>query len=136
MIFRQQIEQQAEQLRQQAREIEVMAKNFPADSLNLGRRLNLINARIEALYPDPEKLQEEFKLFERNLKSYMVDYGRTLSTLKTGESLYLSVAISGFRRSPLPDRVVYKINKDTIERFDRRNINREEAIGLIEKIEY
>ncbi|MFU8859381.1 MAG: hypothetical protein ACNA8K_03060 [Cyclonatronaceae bacterium] len=132
----QRIEQQAEQLRQQAREIEVMAKNFPGDSLNLDRQLNLINSRIEALYPDPEKLQEEFELFERNLKSYMVDYGRTLSTLKTGESLYLSVAISGFRRSALPGRVVYKINKDTIERFDRRNINRDQAIGLIEKIEY
>lgn len=132
----QRIEQQAEQLRQQAREIEVMAKNFPADSLNLDRQLNLINSRIEALYPDPEKLQEEFDLFERNLKSYMVDYGRTLSTLKSGESLYLSVAISGFRRSALPGRVVYKINKDTIQRFDQRNINRDQAIDLIEKIEY
>jgi hypothetical protein len=130
------IEQQAEQLRQQAREIEVMARNFPADSINFGRQLNLVNARIEALYPDPEKLQEEYALFERNLKSYMIDYGRTLSTLKSGESLFLSVAISGFRQSALPGRVIYKIDKAAIERFDRRNITREQAINQIEKIEY
>lgn len=130
------IEQQAEQLRQQAREIEVMARNFPADSINFGRQLNLVNARLEALYPDPEKLQEEFELFERNLKSYMIDYGRTLSTLKTGESMYVSVSISGLRRSSMPGRVIYKIDKDAIERFDRRNISREQAINLIEKIEY
>jgi hypothetical protein len=130
------IEQQAEQLRQQAREIEVMARNFPADSINFGRQMNLVNARLEALYPDPEKLQEEFELFERNLKSYMIDYGRTLSTLKTGESMYVSVSISGLRRSSLPGRVIYKIDKDAIERFDRRNITREQAINLIGKIEY
>jgi hypothetical protein len=130
------IEQQAEQLRQQAREIEVMARNFPADSINFGRQLNLVNARLEALYPDPEKLQEEFELFERNLKSYMIDYGRTLSTLKTGESMYVSVSISGLRRSSLPGRMIYKIDKDAIERFDRRNISREQAINMIGKIEY
>jgi hypothetical protein len=113
-----------------------MARNFPADSINFGRQMNLVNARLEALYPDPEKLQEEFELFERNLKSYMIDYGRTLSTLKTGESMYVSVSISGLRRSSLPGRVIYKIDKDAIERFDRRNISREQAINLIGKIEY
>jgi hypothetical protein len=130
------IEQQAEQLRQQAREIEVMARTFPADSINFGRQLNLINARLEALYPDPEKVKQEFGVFERNLKAYMVDYGRTLSSVKAGESLFVSVTLSGMGRTGLPGRVVYKIDRADIESFDRRNITRDQAIGRITRLEY
>jgi hypothetical protein len=129
-------EEQAEQLRQQAREIEAMAKRFPSDTTQFNRQLNVIQARIESLFPDPAKFESEYSVFESNLKAYMVDYGRTLNSLNAGESLFISVSISGGRNINLPGRIIYKIDKDTIDRYDRRSINRDQAIAGIVKMEY
>ncbi|NGP77721.1 hypothetical protein G3570_13825 [Balneolaceae bacterium YR4-1] len=82
-----------------------------------------------------EEVTKRFDEFMANLKEYLVDYGQTLSSVRSGQYVLLSATVS----SPveeIPERVDLQIEKSVLESADRGNISREEAMNRIVVREY
>lgn len=82
-----------------------------------------------------EEIKQSFEKFITNLKEYLVDYGRTLSSVSSGQNILLSATVvSHF--DEIPERVDLQVEKSVLESADRGNISREEAMSRIMVREY
>ena len=104
-----------------------------AESIVVGQANN--NDRSETQEELNEKIKDAYAAFLANIKEYMIDYGRTLSSLNNNQYLLLSVSVNG-RFENVPDRLDLQIKKSVLEQVDRGNINREKAIQEIIVTEY
>jgi hypothetical protein len=73
--------------------------------------------------------------FLTDLKEYLVDYGRTLSSVENNQYILVSVTFSS-RYEEIPERIDMQIQKSTLAAMDRGNTSREQAINQIQVREY
>lgn len=77
-----------------------------------------------------EEMASAFNALEAQLKSVILDYGRTLSSLKTGETLLVRIDND---RAPegLPKSIVFSVPKSVLSDYDRRSLTKEQASAKI-----
>lgn len=77
-----------------------------------------------------EEMTAAYVSLEALLKSVIIDYGRTLGSLKTGESLMVRIDSD---RAPegLPKSMTFTISKSVLNDFDRRAVTKEQASAKI-----
>lgn len=77
-----------------------------------------------------EEMISDFDAFETEAKSLLLDYGRTLSSLKPDQMVILSLSqrrnIEG-----VPSRIVLSVKKSTLSAYDRKTITKEAALRQI-----
>lgn len=82
-----------------------------------------------------ETLEEEYDAVVARTKEFIVDYGRTLSSLKDDQYLMVSLNISD-SSDLVPDRVDFQVKKSVFNQLDRGQISREDAINAVTITEY
>lgn len=76
-----------------------------------------------------------YNTFVNSLKEYLVDYGRTLSSVQSDQHILVSVSLSS-RIDEVPDRIDLQIRKSVLEQMDRGSIDRDRALQEITLREY
>lgn len=82
-----------------------------------------------------EEIKKSYDNFIYSLKEYLVDYGRTLSSVQTDQHILISSTISS-SIDEIPERVDLQIKKSVLEAVDKGNTSREEAMSQIVVREY
>ncbi len=77
-----------------------------------------------------EEMAASYAALEGLLKSVILDYGRTLSSLNTGESLMVRIDSD---RAPegLPKSMTFTVPKSVLNDYDRRSLTKEQASAKI-----
>jgi hypothetical protein len=73
-----------------------------------------------------EELLQDLEAFIESTKDLLIDYGRTLDTVKSGQSIMLHFNLRT-SNDALPDMLIFSVNKDVIENYDKRSISKEAA---------
>jgi hypothetical protein len=77
-----------------------------------------------------EEVMADFEAFETEAKNLLINYGRTLNSLKSDQVVILSLSqrrdIQG-----IPSRLVLSVKKSTLDAYDRRSITKEAALAQI-----
>lgn len=77
-----------------------------------------------------EEILADFSAFESEAKSILLEYGRTLRSLKPDQVVILSLSqrrdVEG-----IPTRLVLSVKKSTLDAFDRRSITKDAALSQI-----
>lgn len=81
------------------------------------------------------KVKDSFEQLKQNFKEYLVDYGRTLSSVKSNQYILATVDITG-RYEGIPDRIDVQIQKSVLEQLDRGTITRDAALNQVVITEY
>lgn len=110
-----------------------------------GRVETAVSVNSQAQYTDAKIAEEKEELNKRvnqaysslltNLKEYIVDYGRTLSSLNNDQYLLLSITING-RFEDIPERIDLQVKKSVLQQLDRGSISRGKAIAEVFVNEY
>ena len=79
-------------------------------------------AAIEELYPK----------FETELKSFIIDYGRTIRSLENDDILLLKIKMTKCEDCTIPKSVDVSVKISTLKLFDQQKISREKALASIE----
>ncbi|MEQ9405109.1 MAG: hypothetical protein RIM99_16075 [Cyclobacteriaceae bacterium] len=79
------------------------------------------DSRVTAMYPE----------FERSFKENMLDYGRTVKSLKPSEMLMFKVRLTECKGCDMPKSIELSIKAGTLMDFDSGKINRENALKTI-----
>ena len=82
-----------------------------------------------------ETLEEEFDAMVARTKEFIIDYGRTLSSLKDDQYLMVSLNISE-SSDVVPDRVDFQVKKSVFDQLDKGQISREAALNAVTLTEY
>lgn len=82
-----------------------------------------------------EEIKQGYDTFINSLKEYLVDYGRTLSSVKANQHILISASISS-SIDEIPERVDLQIKKSVLEAMDKGNTSRDEAMSQIVVREY
>ena len=80
-------------------------------------------------------LNEEFDAVVARTKEFIIDYGRTLSSLKDDQYLMVSLNISE-SSDVVPDRVDFQVKKSVFNQLDKGQISREAALNAVTLTEY
>lgn len=89
----------------------------------------------EAIQEYQQAISSAFDALKTNIAEYMVDYGRTLTTIGADQYLSLSVSIHG-RHEGIPERMDFQIKQSVLEQYDRGRTSREEALRQVVITEY
>lgn len=82
-----------------------------------------------------EEIKKSYETFISNIKEYLVDYGRTLSSVTSDQHIMISATISSSVEE-IPERVDIQVKKSVLEAMDRGSTSRENAIGQVVVREY
>ncbi|GAB5410632.1 MAG: hypothetical protein BalsKO_29970 [Balneolaceae bacterium] len=82
-----------------------------------------------------EKIGAAYSGLVSNIKEYIVDYGRTLSSLGSDQFLLLSINING-RYENIPGRLDIQVKKSVLEQLDKGSISRDQALQRVVVTEY
>lgn len=82
-----------------------------------------------------EEIKKSYETFISNIKEYLVDYGRTLSSVKSNQHIMISATISSSVEE-IPERVDIQVKKSVLEAMDKGSMSRENAIGQVVVREY
>lgn len=82
-----------------------------------------------------ENLEKEYDALIAKTKEFIVDYGRTLSSLKDDQYLLVSLNIND-SSDLVPERVDFQVKKSTFNQLDRGQISREAALNAVTLTEY
>lgn len=80
-------------------------------------------------------LKTEYQSLKDQMKQYLVDYGRTLSSLASQQFLIVTTNISD-HQDIVPAQVNFRLKKSILEQLDRGQISRDEAINAVTITEY
>lgn len=116
-----------------------------SDSNNAQRVRALVETRqaLEEQQKAAEQQREElrknaataFETFKNELKEYLVDYGRTLSSVDSNQYILLSINLN-VSVDEIPERIDLQIAKSVLDQMDRGDIDREQAISRVSIREY
>ncbi len=76
----------------------------------------------EALYPK----------FKEDLINFMLDYGRTIRSLKDSDKLLLEIKIQACKDCKVPSVVEVSTKMSTLRQYDEQKISKQKAAGMIE----
>lgn len=82
-----------------------------------------------------KKVKAAYSKLISNIKEYVVDYGRTLSSLSSDQFMLLTVDVNG-RYENIPNRLDIQIKKSDLEQLDKGSISREQALERVIVTEY
>ncbi len=100
---------------------------------------NAIEAKLKETKEQQQELAEEMKksydTFISNIKEYLVDYGRTLSSVGSDQYIMISATIST-SLDDIPERVDIQVRKSVLTSMDRGQVSRDEALSQVVVREY
>lgn len=105
------------------------------DKKKSDRRKKMIDKKKELAAEVKENKQKAYENFKTLLSEYLVDYGRTLTSVASNETVLVSVSIND-RSDVLPNRVDFKISKKALEDYDQNNKSQQRTIDEIVIKEY
>ncbi|MEQ9008495.1 MAG: hypothetical protein RLP12_11460 [Ekhidna sp.] len=77
--------------------------------------------KVNAMYPE----------FEKTFKENLMDYGRTVKSLKPEESLNFKVRLTECRGCEMPEEIEVTVKGKTLQDYDKGKISREEAVRQV-----
>ncbi|MFY0697702.1 MAG: hypothetical protein JXR11_07610 [Balneola sp.] len=80
-------------------------------------------------------VNEAYSLLKSNIKEYLVDYGRTVSSVKPDQYILTTVNVRG-RYNDIPERIDFQLKKSVLDQLDRGQISREKALEQVVVTEY
>lgn len=78
------------------------------------------------------KIEELYPKFENDLKSFIIDYGRTIRSLKDDDILLLKIRMTRCEDCAIPKSIDVTVKMSILKQFDQQKISREKAISMIE----
>ena len=96
-----------------------------------GEEADLEKEQIDYLRKRDDKIEEIYDDFLSELKGSMIEYGRTLKSLESGEFLNLSVEMPACYECELPAEIEMKVSQEKLAAYDQRKISLEEAMKNI-----
>ncbi|MBO6584813.1 MAG: OmpH family outer membrane protein [Gracilimonas sp.] len=82
-----------------------------------------------------ETLEQEYDELVAKTKEFIIDYGRTLSSLEDDQYLLVSLNINE-SSDIIPERVDFQVKKSTFNQLDKGQISREAALNAVTLTEY
>lgn len=84
-----------------------------------------------------EQTKEAYETFKKELQEYLIDYGRTLSSVDSDQHILVSVDLNtAWSDNELPERLDIQLKKSVLEDVDKGAISREQAMKKIVLTEY
>ena len=80
-------------------------------------------------------MKSEYQNLTEQMKTYLVDYGRTLNSLSNDQFIIVSVNITD-HRDIVPAQVNFQLQKSALQELDRGQVSREDAINAVTITEY
>ena len=78
-----------------------------------------------------KKIREVYPKFEQGLKEDIIEYGRTLKTLRDDEVLVFQVKVTRCPECGIPATLEYTVKADVLRDFNAAKISRDAAIAKI-----
>mgnify|MGYP003634077340 CR=1 FL=1 len=79
--------------------------------------------------------KEAYNQLKKDLKEYLVDYGRTINSIKSNQYILTTVTIDG-RNEGVPNRIDVQLKKAVLEDLDKGTITRAQALNKVIVTEY
>ncbi|MEX2478253.1 MAG: hypothetical protein WD357_07435 [Gracilimonas sp.] len=84
-----------------------------------------------------EQAKASFEQLKTDVTDYLIDYGRTLSSVSSDQHILLTINILSNRwDDEIPSRLDIQLKKSVLERLERGDINKDEAINDVTITEY
>ena len=78
--------------------------------------------KVNAMYPE----------FEESFKSNLIDYGRTVKSLKPDEKLIFKVRLTECIGCEMPKEIEVMVSAKTLNDYDKGSLSRDKAMGAVE----
>lgn len=80
-----------------------------------------------------EEIKQDLEAFIESTKDLLLDYGRTLESVKSDQSIMLHFNLRT-SNDALPDKLIFTVTKQVLENYDKRSISKEAAKAQISVI--
>ena len=80
-------------------------------------------------------VNQAYSQLKNNLKEYLVDYGRTVNSVKPDQYILTTINIRG-RYKDIPERIDFQLKKSVLDQLDKGSISREDALKQVVVTEY
>lgn len=105
---------------------------YSAIEIDYGRfRMPTIGLNDIDLATRNKKITEIYPKFENELKENILEYGRTLKSLKDDEVLVFQVKVTKCPQCGIPSTLEYTVKGDVLRDFNAAKLSREAAIGKV-----
>jgi hypothetical protein len=85
------------------------------------------------LEKEAQERKVELEKFEKEIKENLIQYGRTLRSLKSDEFLALNIKFKAWtEENTIPQNFLFSVKKSVLEAYDKREISLEEAMNKVE----
>lgn len=79
-----------------------------------------------------EKIEELYPQFITDLKSFIIDYGRTIRSLEDNDMLLLKIKMTRCEECSIPKSIDVSVKMSVLKQFDQQKITRDKAMAAIE----
>ena len=83
-----------------------------------------------------KKVEEAYPKFEKALLNAMIEYGRTLRSLKEDENLMIKVKLTECKGCNMPESIDLTVKKSVLTQFDRGQLSLESAVDKVKVTKY
>jgi hypothetical protein len=77
-------------------------------------------------------IEELYPKFENDLKSFIIDYGRTIRSLEDDDVLLLKIGMTRCEECSIPKSIDVSIKLSVLKQFDQQKISKDKAMAAIE----
>ena len=83
---------------------------------------------------DKSKVDEEalYPKFREDIKNFLLDYGRTIRSLKDDDKLLLEIKIQACKDCKVPSALEVSTKMSTLRQYDEQKISKQKAAGMID----
>jgi len=78
-----------------------------------------------------KKVKELYPLFEKDIKDSMVEYGRTITSLKDNELLIFNITLTKCKGCGIPSDIELSVKASVLKDFGSGKISKEAAVGKV-----
>ena len=78
-----------------------------------------------------QKVKELYPLFEKGIKEDMLEYGRTVKSLKDNEVLSVHIKMTRCRQCGIPSTLEYAVKADVLREYSSGKISKEAALAKV-----
>ena len=88
----------------------------------------------EKVSPEERKaaIEELYPKFESDLKSFIIDYGRTIRSLEDDDMLVLKIKLTKCEECTIPKTIDVSVKMSVLKQYDQQKISRDKALAAIE----
>ncbi len=97
--------------------------------------ITTINKEVSSEEERNEIVKEMYPDFVQSLKENIVDYGRTITSLKDDEMLFIKVTLTSCADCGIPREVELSVKAETLQQFNNGRLSREKALDQIKVTE-